>query len=1070
MKDDFITETISESLKILLLSRSERIGRVVEVICQELNLDLEIVSTEPRSLDAFYKRIQPAQTWYRILWWDELGQGSTEYLPDLINWLRKRKELQGCVIPTPLEGDLLATSNGLQDLTTQAQRAFQLIEQRSPYISCFFYKDLLDEQLSSSLVPEIGAYLQSKRYFPDTSFQLISLSSFAKEVVSQLVIPRGGQRKLIQGSQQVSIIELIREFRKEMPGLLPKSFEQSSKNLLKIVGSPRKIETVSGFNSDQRTQILVERLKDYLQYKPEVKALTRSPHLPAPSVRKAVAKSVATIPKPAAPTLPIDRGEEPQVVEPPKVRIKTTPKQQVIPEKPRVIQPVAHQVRPNLVQASVLTHVAKQVLIPQVAPPDIRRSKIVLESIFSSALQKRPLVIDQVKHAQSRESRTVIQREIHQNFKPEVEQHIDKQISALFANALPEAPTTSVVAKRFEPIISKTTKKQPKKNRNIFSNKVVKVFIVLLVLVSIGWGSFMGNQWLIVKTFASVEDSISKGKEVSTFTKLSGTFSAATLPYQVQVFQPIISSSKATELRSLSQSLTHLLPLQESLLQTQQNIYSAIHQVFAKSSESSLATFEKLPTQVEESYKQLGNAEAELKALQSQEFLAPSQHEKISETISSISKIKKNLLITQQLSTFAPMILGAETPQTYLVLLQDNQELRATGGFIQSVALVTFKDGKLVDTKVYPSAYIDKELEGVVAPPSDLQEYLGEEKWFFHDANWSGDFKESSLKATLFVEKSLSVEIDGVIGLNWLSIQELLKVTGEVPVESFQEKLTAENIHERVRAHARETVTAETTGFSDDALKEVLNKFFGVQEEKVPTALASLSQVFETTESTVYFKNPQLQQVIETFGWSGSVITPPCPGQFAQDECVVSSVYQVDSNVGVNKVNYFVKKKTDAQIELDQQKNYIKLYTTYENHSLIDQWPQGAYKNYVRYYFKPGVENIEMKINGESVSKENIFEEISTSQHVVGVLINVPSQERVIVEVSYEERGVASPMSYAFFWQKQPGVSSTPLNLKVSYPKAYVPTLVAPEANISSNAVEFNFVGNQHTFAGIRFK
>lgn len=61
--------------------------------------------------------------------------------------------------------------------------------------------------------------------------------------------------------------------------------------------------------------------------------------------------------------------------------------------------------------------------------------------------------------------------------------------------------------------------------------------------------------------------------------------------------------------------------------------------------------------------------------------------------------------------------LGSDSTKTYLVLLQNNMELRATGGFIGSFALITFENGKLIDANVFDVYSADGQLKGYVAPP-----------------------------------------------------------------------------------------------------------------------------------------------------------------------------------------------------------------------------------------------------------------------------------------------------------------------------------------------------------------
>lgn len=121
--------------------------------------------------------------------------------------------------------------------------------------------------------------------------------------------------------------------------------------------------------------------------------------------------------------------------------------------------------------------------------------------------------------------------------------------------------------------------------------------------------------------------------------------------------------------------------------------------------------------------------------------------------------------------TLKPFLGGkilSQERQTILVLLQNNMELRPTGGFIGSYALLNFFQGKLVDFEVYDVYEADGQLRGHAEPPADLKQYLGEDGWYLRDANWSPLFPKPRFRRLGFLEKEM--------GKKWTGFGQLTEV------------------------------------------------------------------------------------------------------------------------------------------------------------------------------------------------------------------------------------------------------------------------------------------------------
>jgi len=112
-------------------------------------------------------------------------------------------------------------------------------------------------------------------------------------------------------------------------------------------------------------------------------------------------------------------------------------------------------------------------------------------------------------------------------------------------------------------------------------------------------------------------------------------------------------------------------------------------------------------------------------------------------SIISSSGLYQNLISNKSqlipLSTLAqnlPQILGEFGEAKHLVLLQDNTQLRAQGGKIEYVIILTFEKGVLINSRFIKASEIDSNLGGYVDAPLALKTYTDSNTWSIKDANW----------------------------------------------------------------------------------------------------------------------------------------------------------------------------------------------------------------------------------------------------------------------------------------------------------------------------------------------
>jgi hypothetical protein len=133
-------------------------------------------------------------------------------------------------------------------------------------------------------------------------------------------------------------------------------------------------------------------------------------------------------------------------------------------------------------------------------------------------------------------------------------------------------------------------------------------------------------------------------------------------------------------------------------------------------------------------------------------------------------------------ATLAPDLLGASGPRNYLLVVQNNAELRSTGGIVGAFVILHAKGGKLTIDE--PGSNADL-IGGIGRPVLALSD---EETVLFssamgtdvRDTNFTPDFPRAAALDQAIVAKRLGKSVDGVLSVDPVALSYLLRGTGNV--------------------------------------------------------------------------------------------------------------------------------------------------------------------------------------------------------------------------------------------------------------------------------------------------
>lgn len=402
-----------------------------------------------------------------------------------------------------------------------------------------------------------------------------------------------------------------------------------------------------------------------------------------------------------------------------------------------------------------------------------------------------------------------------------------------------------------------------------------------------------------------------------------------------------------------------------------------------------------------------------------------------------------------------PKIFPEIGERTYLILFQNNMEIRPTGGFIGSFALLTFDNGKM-DFAIHDVYDADGQLKGHVEPPMPIRKYIPQVNWFLRDSNWNPDFQKSGEQAAWFLEKEIGVSVDGIVAADVGLLQILVKDLGEVYLSDYGETITHENIFLKTEAYVQKDSfpgSRQKKNFLGALARSIIDKVSKKPEDVLPV-LRALNKASEEKRLLFAFFDPFVQQHFSANKWDGALSDKRDKGKQAVHDFLAIR----EANLGVNKVNLNVLRNIMQDITVGSSDEITgKVTITYDN-----QNPESYYKNYLRVYLPNNASFTKLMIDGKEVEtvlaeqnplvyeKKDFTKKIAGRLEVeetkegafsmIGFLIEVSPQTHKSVSITYKLPSLPSNESvvkYDLLISKQPGTEADPYVLTINHPASF---------------------------------
>lgn len=384
-----------------------------------------------------------------------------------------------------------------------------------------------------------------------------------------------------------------------------------------------------------------------------------------------------------------------------------------------------------------------------------------------------------------------------------------------------------------------------------------------------------------------------------------------------------------------------------------------------------------------------------------------------------------------------PALTAVDGKKSYLILLQNNLELRPTGGFIGSYGKLDFENGRLSNILVDDIYNLDGGLKDVIEPPQELKSDLGVTRWYLRDSNYDPDFPTSARQAEFFYKRESGQQVNGVIAMDLAASGKLLSAVGGLDLPEYGEHVDGNNLFERAISHAEVGFfpgSQAKKNYLVSLQSQLFNKVFYLSKQNWPAIITAIGESLEQKHLMAYLSDPYMFSYVTSSNWAGVL---PRGGQSKEGE-VMDFLAVNESNMGANKSNFYLERKFKLETSLTKEGIVMhKLHINYANNSPSEVFPAGIYKNRLRVFLPLGTK-ITKALFGETdiTGKLAGFSDYGRSAYSIYLQIAPKETKQLILEYSLSNPITFTGDSsvYKLDVLKQSGTDKDPFEWQLSVP------------------------------------
>ncbi len=373
-----------------------------------------------------------------------------------------------------------------------------------------------------------------------------------------------------------------------------------------------------------------------------------------------------------------------------------------------------------------------------------------------------------------------------------------------------------------------------------------------------------------------------------------------------------------------------------------------------------------------------------------------------------------------------PQVLAVGTPtKRYMIIMQNDKEIRPTGGFMTNYATFKITNGLLDSDFTSKDMYsVDLTLQIIdyyytfPSAPTPYTRLLKVEHWFARDMNYSPDLPTSMTDFMKFYNLAGTInpyeikQVDGIFMIDTYVIQELLEVTGPVTVNGVT--YTKDNVVLELEKIASLALAEQTNRKKvlGDLMQAMLLNVFQSDSDIWPKLIEKGADLAKRKHVSLYLFDTEAQALVDSYGIGGRI----------QDKVVGDYLMVVSTNLGGDKTNWFTHKEITHTLAKEGARwaDTVNIKYTYTQ-------PDGDYasfvkrfRDWVRVYAPAGSELI--SVAGSEDESLNLSDQERDKVWFSGYIELGPGEVKEMTFKYYLPENTVLGNTYNLTIQKQAGI------------------------------------------------
>lgn len=391
-----------------------------------------------------------------------------------------------------------------------------------------------------------------------------------------------------------------------------------------------------------------------------------------------------------------------------------------------------------------------------------------------------------------------------------------------------------------------------------------------------------------------------------------------------------------------------------------------------------------------------------------------------------LSKIKENLWEASKILEVIPNLLGESKNSNVFFVIQNNSEIRGTGGVIDYIYHLSIERGRLIFIKEYTPQEIAELSDQSILPPPLVEKVTGSQVWSLRDMNYNPDFPQTAVNIAWYLENKLKTKPDFIVGLNASSLIAFLE--NSKIQNALGNKYSLNDYKNSLNG-----------GTSPQTTKNIFNDLVKIVFEKQMPALEMFDVLLSESENiSLWSSDENLQSLIYNQPLSKAINKKSClPGMSSARICHQETIHLNYSNFSSIPLNNYTNKElylkiTPQALSVDHS---LEVKTSYQqktpliNRNLVE---------IVQFYVNKESKITKIEIDAQLLNLDQVQVQTEGELSRYQFISSTPLNKETILKIEYSTpmpQRTVLPIAYSYSIIPQPGIKFSKKNLEILLPQ-----------------------------------